>query len=132
MLDSLSVLKKARELGSTKSLADVEAEIAKIDYPALRAQERDNYRVEIWDKVTPINGIEPSVILQDAPEGGEIYLIYIGNRLMYLQKHDPDQMGFAPMTRERALEAAGKIVDDLIEQAVDARVEKEVLRNLLI
>jgi hypothetical protein len=36
------------------------------------------------------------------------------------------------MSETRALEAAGTIVDSLIEQAVDVRVREEVLRALLV
>ncbi|OUM85681.1 MAG: hypothetical protein BAA01_09440 [Bacillus thermozeamaize] len=131
MLDSIQLLKEARELGSTKTLADVEAILSTYDYPALREQERTRFRVELWDKVTPINGVSPEYILKDAPEDGEIYLVYVDGNLVYLQKHDPDQIGFVPMTPEVALAKANALVDRLVEEAIDARVKNEVLRQLL-
>lgn len=131
MLNNLQILKEARELGSTKTLADVNAILATYDYPTLRQAERANFRIELWDKVTPINGVAPEVILQDVPEGGEVYLIYINDNLVYLQKHDPEQIGFIPMNATRATEVANKIVDDLVEQAIDAKVHDEVLVKLL-
>lgn len=132
MLNSLEILKEARELGSTTTLAEVDAVLAGYDYPALREAERVNYRIELYDKASPINGVPAEIILKDAPAGGEVYLIYVNNRLVYLQTHDPEEMGFVAMSETRALEAAGTIVDNLIEQAVDVRVREEVLRALLV
>jgi hypothetical protein len=106
--------------------------LAGYDYPALREAERVNYRIELYDKASPINGVPAEIILKDAPAGGEVYLIYMHNRLVYLQTHDPEEIGFVAMTEERALEAAGTIVDELVEQVVDARVRQEVLGALLV
>lgn len=136
MLDPIQLLAEVRSLGANKTLADVEAALAQYDYKALKTQERTRYRVEIWNETDPINGIAPDVILQDVPkhpngEYGKVYLIYIDGNLVYLQKHDPEQVGFVPMDEATALEKANKIVDVLVEQAVDARVRQEVLRQLL-
>jgi hypothetical protein len=132
MLNSLDVLREARELGSAATLADVEAEIAAYDYPTLRQAERANYRIELYDKQSPINGVPAEEILKDAPAGGEVYLVYINDRLVYLQTHDPEEIGFVAMTAARAMEAANTIVDGHIEQVIDARVREEVLRQLLL
>jgi len=137
MLNPVDILIEVRKLGSNKTLADVEAALAQYDYTALREQERARYRVELWDKQSSINNVPPEVILQDVPKHpdgsyGEVYLIYIDGNLVYLQKHDPEQVGFVPMDANTALEKANKIVDQLVEQAVDARVRQEVLRLLLI
>ncbi len=131
MLDSIQLLSEARNLGSTKTLADVDALLATYDYPTLREQEKTRFRVEIWDKKTPINGVAPEQILTDTPAGGEVYLIYIDGNLVYLQKHDPDQIGFVAMDANTALAKANAFVDRLVEDAIDARVRNEVLRKLL-
>ncbi len=131
MLNSLDILKEARELGSTKTLADVDVLLAGYDYPVLREAEWANYRIELYDKQSPINGVSAEQVLRDMPVGGEVYLIYINDRLVYLQTHDPEEIGFVAMTADRALEAANAIVDSLVEQVVDARVREEVLRMLL-
>lgn len=131
MLDAIKVLKEARELGSTKMLADVDAALAGYDYPALVTAEKVNYRVELWDKTSPINGIAPEVVGEDMPAGGEVYLIYINDKLVFLQKHDPEQAGLVAMTPTTAIEIAGRIVDQLAEQVVNARIQSAVLRVLL-
>lgn len=136
MLDPIAILAEARNLGANVTFADVETALAQYNYEELRAQERTRYRVELWDKQTSINGVAPEQILERVPKHpdgsyGEVYLIYIDGNLVYLQPHDPEQAGFVPMTPEMALAKANKIVDALVEQAVDAYVRREVLRQLL-
>lgn len=137
MLDPINILKEARDLGSTCTLADVEAALGQIDYEALRAQERQRYEIRLWDKVSPINGVAPEQILERVPKHpdgsyGEVYLIYIDGNLVYLQPHDPRQAGLVPMDAALAQQRAQEIVDQLVEQAVDQQVRREVLRQLLI
>jgi len=136
MLDPIDVLREARELGSTKTLADVDAALESVDYDALRAQEKQRYRIELWDKVSPINGVAPEQILERVPRHpdgsyGEVYLIYVDGNLVYLQPHDPKQAGLVPMDAALAQQRAQEIVDQLVEQAVDQQVRREVLRQLL-
>ncbi|TCP59352.1 hypothetical protein EV586_101568 [Tumebacillus sp. BK434] len=132
MLDPLAILKEAKnDFGSTATFAQVETEIAKHDYQALCNAERGRYRVELYDKVTQINGVAPEVIMSDVPADGEVYLIYVDGNLTFLQKHDPNQAGFAPMDAAKATEIANNAVDSMVEQAVDAAVKPQVLRALL-
>ncbi|GAB6170536.1 hypothetical protein JCM15765_00140 [Paradesulfitobacterium aromaticivorans] len=131
MLNNLTILKEARELGSLKTLADVDLLLAGYDYPTLRTAEKPNYSISLYDKVSPINGIPASTIMTNDHPIGEVYLIYIGGRLVYLQKHDPEQIGFVPMDATRAMEAANTIVSNHIESVIDARVHQEVMAKLL-
>lgn len=131
MLNNLAILKEARDLGSLKTLADVDLLLAGYDYPTLRTAEKPNYSITLYDKVSPINGIPASTIMADDHPIGEVYLIYIGGRLVYLQKHDPEQIGFVTMDATRAMTAANTIVNNHIEGVIDARVRQEVLAKLL-
>ena len=131
MLNDLTILKEARDLGSLKTLADVDLLLAAYDYPTLRTAEKPNYSVMLYDKVSPINGIPASTIMTDEHSIGEVYLIYIGGRLVYLQKHDPEQIGFVVMDAARANVAAATIVNNHIEGVIDARVHQGVMAKLL-
>lgn len=131
MLNSIEVLKEARNLGSTANLATVEAEIAKHDYTTLKATEGLNYTVALWDKVSPINGVSAEQISSDVPVDGEVYLIYINGNLVYLQKHDPNQVGFVSMDSVSAIAKANEQVDRIVESKVDSAVMDLVLRELL-
>ena len=131
MLNNLAVLKEARDLGSLKTLADVDLLLAGYDYPTLRAAEKPNYSITLYDKVSPINGIPASTIMTEDYPIGEVYLIYIGGKLVYLQKYDPAEIGFVAMDATRAMAAANTVVDNHIESVIDARVHQEVMAKLL-
>lgn len=131
MLNSISILKEARDLGSTATLSQVEAEIATHDYPILRNAEKLNYTVSLYDKISPINGIPAETVMADVVENGEIYLIHVNGNLVYLQKHDPSQVGFVAMNSSTAIAKANEQVDGLVEAKVDEKVKVLVLRALL-
>lgn len=137
MLDPLAVLREARNLGSTATLADVNQVLAQIDRPSLEAQERARYKIEIWDEVSPLGG-QPAEFWHrhlkergDWPEGGKVYCIYIDSRLTYVQPHDPEQAGLVPMSEELARQRAEAHVNRLVEAAVDEQVMREALMKLL-
>lgn len=134
MIDPVAILRDARELGANRTLADVEAVLAQIDIEGLQAQERARYRVDVWDKQSPLNGIAPDRILERIPpecRHGAVYLIYVDGNLTLIQPHDPDQAGFVPMDEATALAKANAVVDRLVEQAVDEKVRREAVRRIL-
>lgn len=136
MIDLIDTLREARDLGSTCTMADVEAALATYDYPALRAQEAQRYQIEIWDGMSPINGVPAEIIMERVPRHpdgtpGSVYLIHVDGNLVYLQPNDPLQAGLVPMDAALAQQRAQEIVNQLVEQAVDQRVRREVLKQLL-
>ncbi|MCL6479375.1 MAG: hypothetical protein K6T65_13365 [Peptococcaceae bacterium] len=120
-------------LGIDKSMAEIEAALATIDQEAIRNQERSRYRVEIWDRVSPINGIPAERILQraDVPEEGEIYLLYVDDQLRYLQPHDPFQAGILPMSNEDVLSIANRHIDELAMPLIEEKVFELALEKLI-
>lgn len=133
MLESLNILEEAiSKYKSSKTLADVDTLLGTYDYPFLRLAEQGNYRIEIWDKISAINGIEASKILGDMKCISEVYMIFVKDKLMFFQTHDPEQMGFVGMSIESANAIANKIVADLIEREIDGKVHDKILRSLLI
>lgn len=131
MLNALELYKEARELGTTKTFTELQQYINEFDYETERAQEKARYRVEIWDKQSLVNGIDPQVILKDVPEGGEVFLIYVDGKLIFLQKHDPTQAGLVPMSEQSALQIADQVVNDMVERVVDAKAREYVLVNMI-
>ena len=131
MLNNLSILKEARELGSIKVLEDIDLLLAGYDYPALRIAERINYNIVLYDKTSEINGIPAATIMAEDHPIDEIYLIYICDKLVYMQKYDPEQIGFVTMNAARANEAANTIVNNHLEGVIDARVKDEIMTKLL-
>ena len=66
----------------------VAALLAGIDGDAILAEVKSGYSWTAWDKVTPINGVDPSLILNRSDyAGGEVLLIHKGGSLLVLQPH---------------------------------------------
>lgn len=134
MVDAFQILKVARELGSSATLDQIQIAINQIDRAVLEAQERQRYRVEIWDKKSAINGVPAEKVLasrDDIPADGEVYLIYVDDHLVYFQPHDPDQGGIVPIPEGKGVERGQQHVSALVGRDVDQRVMEEVLRQIL-
>lgn len=134
MISKILVLERARALGANKTLADVSAALAKRDITARKEAKKQRYRIEIWDKKSPINGIPAEQVLasrNDIPPNGEVYLIYIDGKLTYFQPHPPEEGGLRPMTRDEALSIANAHVDKMAEAEAEAEIVEEVLEELL-
>jgi hypothetical protein len=129
------LLERARTLGASVTLADVDAALTKRDIAARVAQRKaQRYRVEIWDKKSPINGVPAEQILAsraDIPEGGEVYLVYVDGKLTYFQPHPPGEGGLRPMTRDEALQIADAQITEMATAEVEAEIAEEVLAELL-
>ncbi len=134
MLTKLQVWKRLNEMGVNKTLAEIDAALAQVDQQAIFNQERSRFRVEVWNKVTPINGVPAEKIIarEDVPDDGEIYLLYVDGQLRYLQPHDPFRAGIVPMTAENVMQVANQHVDQLTWQVADEKILEMVLEKLLV
>jgi hypothetical protein len=133
MLTELQVWQRLNEVGITKTLSEIETALSQVDQQAIFEQERSRFRIEIWDKQTPINGVPPEKIVarEDVPDDGEVYLVYVDGKLLYLQPHDPFQAGIIPMTKDNVLVIANQHVDQLTWQYADQKIFEAVLEKLL-
>lgn len=133
MIDTVDILRQVRSLGADVTLADVEQAVKSIDTTLFELEERAKYRVEVWDKKSPINGVPADVIIERhniLPEG-HVYLIYTNDVITHLQPFNPDGIGFAPMTYEEALSYGNRDVNLMVSEAVDRRVTNIVIKKLL-
>ena len=134
MIDKISILERARQLGSTRTLADVDAALAKRDINAYKEKHKQRYRIEIWDKKSPINGVPAEKIFSsrtDIPEGGEVYLIYIDGQLRLFQPHPPFEGGMRAMGPDEVRSIAEQHVDRMAEADAEDEIVREVLEELL-
>lgn len=133
MLTKLQIWKRLNELGVNKSLTEIETVLTQIDQQAIFEQERSRFKIEVWDKISPINGVPAEKIIarDDVPDDGEIYLIYVDGRLLFLQPHDPFQAGIVAMTTENVMQIANQHVDQLAWQAADEKIFEMVLDKIL-
>jgi len=80
------------------------------------AKAKAAYRVEIWDRQSPINRVPAADVLSaraDIPVDGVVYLIYRDNQVLYFQPHAPNAPGFLPMTTDEATIYANQKVQEL-------------------
>ena len=133
MLTKIQVWQRLNQMGVNKSLTEVETALSQIDQQVVFDQQRVRFKVEVWDKTTPINGVHAEKIIarEDVPDDGEIYLLYVDGQLRFLQPHDPFQAGIVAMTPESVLEIANKHADQLAWQAADEKIFEMVLEKVL-
>ena len=130
---------EAVKLGSKKTIANAQNELNKHDRKHLEDAEKaqrgkgnkPKHRVEIWDKVSPINGIPADVLAKDVPDGGEVYVLYLDDRAVQIQKQDPELAGNVAMDKATALAKGGKMIDEHVGRIVEDEIREEVLRALL-
>lgn len=134
MLTKFQVWKRLNELSVNKTLTEINAALAQVDQQAIFNQERNRFKIEVWDKVTSINGVPAEKIIarEDILDNGEIYLLYVDGQLRYLQPHDPFQAGIVPMTAENVVQIANQHADQLAWQATDEKIFEMVLEKLLV
>lgn len=133
MLTNTQIWQRLQQIGVNKTLTEIDVALAQIDQQVIFNQERARFRIEMWDKVSPINGVPAEKILarEDVPANGEVYLAYLDGRLTYLQPHDPFQAGIVPMTPDTVLQIANRHIDQMATQFADQKVVESVLAKLL-
>lgn len=109
--------------GVNISLEEINEIISKIDIDNIKEDLKKSYKLEIWDKKSPINGVEAETVLKSKPyEIGSVYLIYVNDKLVYLQDHNPNEGGYVKMTKNQA--------KTIGEQFIERRVGEEL--NILL
>lgn len=97
-----------------------------VNQEELKAELKTHFRGNAYDKNTSINGINSNTILDGLSDDAEAYLIYIDNSLVYLQKHDPFQIGNVEMT----IETVQGVIDKHIASLVDDRLMEKVIEKV--
>lgn len=121
------------EAGRAVNPDEVTGILADFDEAAATAELKSNYRTEIWDRVSSINGVPAEDVLSsrdDIPEGGEVYLVYQGDTVLLFQPFVPGEEGFKPMTKAVAETASKKQVDSLVAPEVEARAMSHLRRGI--
>lgn len=122
-MDSELFYNKLVNNGVNISLEEINEIISKIDIDNIKEDLKKSYKLEIWDKKSPINGVEAEIVLKSKPyEIGSVYLIYVNDKLVYLQDHNPNERGYVKMTKNQA--------KTIGEQFIERRVGEEL--NILL
>lgn len=133
MLTAIQALQRLSSMGIQKTLAEIQSTLDTIDQQAIFDEQRQRVVVQVWDKVTPINGVAPEKIIarDDVPDDGEIYLLYVDGKLVYLQPHDPNQAGIVPMTPETVVQLSNQHADQVVTQMADDKAFEALLAAIM-
>jgi len=127
----LDVRKALVEYGLThKTNAEIDAAMASVDQEAVFLAEKAKYAIEVWDKQTPINGVDPTTVCKshNIPEYGTAYMIKEGGRIVYFQAYDP--FSGAVITPENAQTSAETLLDEYVKSVVHGKIIDMVVNQL--
>ncbi len=133
MLTRIQVWQRLNSMGVNKSLTEIDSALSQVDQQAIFEEQRARFRIEVWDRFSPINGVPAEKIIarDDVPDDGEVYLIYIDGQLRYLQPHDPFQAGIVAMNKDNVHQIASQHIDQLAWQEADQKIFEMVIEKLL-
>lgn len=132
MINSKEVLEYITDKKTESSIKEIETLISKQDRDSIKKTQEKRFRYEIWDKKSNINGISAKDIIKSRNYTiGQAYLIYIDDKLIYFQDHNPNENGYVKMTKKEATELAKSFVDKKIEESTDNIIIDKVIKTIL-
>lgn len=110
-----------------KTNAEIDAAMANVDQEQIRDLEKAKLTVEVWDKVTPINGVEAAQVIasHNIPSNGTAYMIKEGDRILYFQARDPQTGGVITAENAMAIGTAHR------DQLAEARAVPQILEAII-
>ena len=130
-MDSELFYNKLVNNGVNISLEEINEIISKIDIDNIKEDLKKSYKLEIWDKKSPINGVEAEIVLKSKPyEIGSVYLIYVNDKLVYLQDHNPNENGYVKMTKAQAETLGKQFIEKKIEDELNIILYDKILNEI--
>lgn len=130
-MDSGLFYNKLVNNGVNISLEEINEIISKIDIDNIKEDLKKSYKLEIWDKKSPINGVEAEIVLKSKPyEIGSVYLIYVNDKLVYLQDHNPNESGYVKMTKAQAETLGKQFIEKKIEDELNIILYDKILNEI--
>lgn len=110
-------------IGYAPSREQIAVAFLDVDQVAIAAAVDRRVRWERWDRQSPINGVPAETVLASRTDyqGGEIYVVYVDDALVYFQPADPTD---GSMVTEQTLAA--------VADAQVASIEGEMIRTDLL
>jgi hypothetical protein len=113
--------------------AELTAALAAVDIAALYEAERATWTVQVWDRSSPINGVDAATILaarDDIPDKGDVYLLYRDGALSYFQPHLPGAAGLESISVGSGATVGAEHADTLAAGAARAAALRQVRNHL--
>jgi len=133
MLTARRLLGQIHKEGFTDvTLAEIETALSNIDQSAILQNCQNKYHYVIWDRVSPINGVQASVFLDRddvravSQTQGQIMLLYKDDKLVYFQPTNPKHGGFVAITTETIAQVAQELINPLAQSDASASIISQV------
>lgn len=132
MINKNEMLEYIKRQGKDSSLDEISELINSQNREEIYNSQSQRYRYEIWDKKSSINGVKAKTIIDSRNYTiGQVYLIYIDNKLVYFQDHNPNENGYVKMTKAEINKIAQDFIDKKINENVDNIIKDRVIQAIL-
>src|SRR5690606_34056632 len=101
--------------------------MAHVDQEQIGELEKAKLSVEVWDTVTPINGVAAAqgIARHNIPRNGTAYMIKEGARILYFQARDSQTGGVITAENAMAIGTAHR------DQLAEARAVPQILEAII-
>ena len=106
--------------------------LSEFDFDTYVQSELSHLSVEQWDKQSPINGVSADVLLKrpDFKNADIVYLVKKDGSVIYIQPHNPFEMGFVPVTSSNYDEITQRHLRQIAEQFALPKFLNDVINYL--
>lgn len=110
--------------------AEIDNALAAINQDAVYDTHRAKWTVQVWDRVSPINGVPAQHFLDrvDVDENGtdDIYLLLQDGKVVGFQPHEPDVEGLVRIPKGQGMAKGGLHADNIAADSAAADVLEQV------
>ena len=125
-------IKDIKSRNGESCISEINKLINEQDRESILKVQTDRMRYEIWDKKSPINGITAKEIIKSRNyKIDKAYLIYIDNKLIYFQDHNPNESGYVKMNKKEAEKLAVDFINKKSEEMTDNIIVGKVIETIL-
>lgn len=130
---TVTELRDALRSATGRDISDGDAALAyvRIDQNLLRRRHQGRVRWEPWDGESMVGAARP-VDIRARPDygGGEIYLVWVDDELVYLQPHDPQGIGYEAITKDELQHVASQHCRAIVDELVFVAALNEAIQGL--
>ncbi|MCI7633901.1 MAG: hypothetical protein MSS80_07740 [Mollicutes bacterium] len=132
MIDKENILKYFKNKNINVNAEKIDNILQSINKEEIIKSQENRFEYKIWDKKSPINGVDAKTIIGSRSyKIGQAYLVYIDNKVVYFQDHNPNKEGYEKMTKSEAEKIAEDFIQKQIEESVDNIIINKVLNEVL-
>lgn len=132
MISQKEILEYIESKNIKSSINEINSMIEKQNRASIEKIQKNRFRYEIWDKKSPINGIDAKEIIKSREYTiDKAYIIYIDEKLVYFQDHNPNESGYVKMNKTQATKLAEEFINKKIEENVDNIIVEKVIQTIL-